>query len=215
VIEKYRLAATVPASVIHCLTRGAQGLIPETPKKGDAIFNRVDNIIIASNKTALQAACAEAAQLGYPAEILTAELNGEAREAGRRLAQRALGMKRPACLISGGETTVTVTGSGSGGRNLELALAFAQEIREAPGITLLSAGTDGKDGSADAAGALVDGETMARARATGLDPEAYLAGNDSYNFFRQVGGLLITGPTGTNVMDVQIIIVDRQQETGA
>lgn len=208
VIEKYRLAATVPAAVINVLTRGAQGLIPETPKQGDAIFNRVDNIIIASNKTALEAARAEAVQLGYPAEIITAELTGEAREAGRRLAQRALGMNRPACLISGGETTVTVTGGGTGGRNLELALAFAQEIQDAPGITLLSAGTDGKDGSADAAGALVDGETIARARAQGLVPEAYLSENDSYNFFRQVGGLLITGPTGTNVMDVQIIIVD-------
>jgi glycerate 2-kinase len=208
VVEKYRLAAAVPASVVDVLTRGAQGLIPETPKKGDAIFNRVDNIIIASNRMALEAARAEAEQLGYPAEIITAELTGEARETGRRLAQRARGMQRPACLISGGETTVTVTGGGTGGRNLELALAFAQEVRDAPGITLLSAGTDGKDGSADAAGALVDGETMARARAKGLDPEAYLAENDSYNFFRQVGGLLITGPTGTNVMDVQIIIVD-------
>ena len=214
VMEKYRLAATVPVSVMHFLARGAQGLIPETPKKGDAMFNRVDNIIIASNKTALEAARAEAAHLGYPAEIITAELTGEAREAGRRLAQRARGMKRPVCLISGGETTVTVAGGGTGGRNLELALAFAQEIRDAPGITLLSAGTDGKDGSADAAGALVDGETMARARATGLDPEAYLAENDSYNFFRQVGGLLVTGPTGTNVMDIQVIIVDRAEEAG-
>lgn len=208
VIEKYRLAPVVPASVIDVLTRGAQGLIPETPKKGDAMFNRVDNSIIASNKIALEAARAEAAQLGYQAEITTAELTGEAREAGRRLAQRARGMRRPACLISGGETTVTVTGGGTGGRNLELALAFAQEIQDAPGITLLSAGTDGKDGSADAAGAVVDGETITRARTKGLDPAAYLAGNDSYNFFRQVGGLLITGPTGTNVMDVQIIIVD-------
>jgi hydroxypyruvate reductase/glycerate 2-kinase len=208
VIDKYGLAPVVPAAVIDVLTRGAQGLIPETSKKGDAIFNRVDNIIIASNKTALEAARVEAAQLGYPAEIITGELTGEAREAGKRLAQRARGMKRPVCLISGGETTVTVTGGGTGGRNLELALAFAQEIQDVPGITLLSAGTDGKDGSADAAGALVDGETMARARAKGLDPDAYLAENDSYNFFKQVGGLLITGPTGTNVMDVQIIIVD-------
>jgi hydroxypyruvate reductase/glycerate 2-kinase len=208
VIDKYRLAPVLPAAVIDVLTRGAQGQIPETPKKGDAIFNRVDNIIIASNKTALEAARVEAAQLGYPAEIITGELTGEARETGRRLAQRARGMKRPVCLISGGETTVTVTGGGTGGRNLELALAFAQEIQNVPGITLLSAGTDGKDGSADAAGALVDGETIARARTKGLDPEAYLAKNDTYNFFRQVGGLLITGPTGTNVMDVQIIIMD-------
>jgi hydroxypyruvate reductase/glycerate 2-kinase len=208
VIEKYSIAPVVPGSVIAVLTRGAQGMVPETPKRGNAIFDNVDNIIIAGNRIALEAARAEAERLGYPAEIITAALTGEAREAGTRLAQRALGMKRPACLISGGETTVTVTGSGIGGRNLELALAFAQEIRDVPGITLLSAGTDGTDGSADAAGALVDGETMARAGTKGLDPDAYLAENDSYNFFKQVGGLLITGPTGTNVMDVQIIIVD-------
>ena len=123
-----------------------------------------------------------------------------------------MSMKGPACLISGGETTVTVTGTGTGGRNLELALAFAMEIQGVPGITLLSAGTDGKDGSADAAGAVVDGGTVARARAEGLDPKAHLANNDSYAFFRQADGLVITGPTGTNVMDIQVIIVDRGQE---
>ena len=215
VMEKYKLASTVPAAVIDVLTRGAQGLIPETPKQGDMIFEGVDNIIIAGNRIALEAARAEAEKLGYPVEIITSELTGEAREAGKRLAQRAMSMNRSACLISGGETTVTVTGGGSGGRNLELALAFALEIRDAPGITLLSAGTDGKDGSADATGALVDGGTIAGARATGLNPEEYLADNDSYNFFKGVGGLLITGPTGTNVMDIQVIIVDRGQETGA
>ena len=208
VIDKYRLDATVPATVIEFLTMGSKGLNPETPKQGNKIFEGVDNIIIASNRIALEAARAEAEQLGYPAEILTSELTGEAREAGRWLAQKALSMKRSACLISGGETTVTVTGSGTGGRNLELALAFAMAIQDAPGITLLSAGTDGKDGSADAAGAIVDGGTIARARSRGVNPEAYLADNDSYNFFKEVGGLLVTGPTGTNVMDVQIIIVD-------
>ena len=122
-----------------------------------------------------------------------------------------MSMKRSACLISGGETTVTVTGTGAGGRNLELALAFAMEIQGLPGITLLSAGTDGKDGSADAAGAVVDGGTIAGARARGLNPAEYLANNDSYAFFRQAGGLVITGPTGTNVMDIQVIIVDRSE----
>lgn len=214
VIEKYGLAASVPAPVMEFLANGVKGLVPETPKKGDTIFNRVDNIIVASNRIALEAARAEAEKLGYPAEILTSELTGEAREAGKWLAQRAMSMKRSVCLIGGGETTVTVTGSGTGGRNLELALAFALEIQDAPGITLLSAGTDGKDGSADAAGAFVDGGTVAGARAKGLNAEEYLANNDSYAFFKQVGGLLITGPTGTNVMDIQVIIVDRRQETG-
>ena len=211
VIEKYKLTSKVPAAVMEFLAKGSQGLIPETPKRGDAIFNNVENSIIAGNGIALEAARAEGKKLGYKADILTSELTGEAREAGRWLAHRAMSMNRSACLVSGGETTVTVTGTGAGGRNLELALAFAMEIQGLPGITLLSAGTDGRDGSADAAGAVVDGGTIAGARARGLDPAAYLANNDSYAFFRQAGGLVITGPTGTNVMDIQVIIVDRSE----
>ena len=211
VIEKYKLSSAMPAAVIDFLAKGSQGLIPETLKRGDAIFGNVENSIIAGNRIALEAARAEGEKLGYPAEIITSELTGEAREAGRWLAHRAMRMKRSACLISGGETTATVTGSGTGGRNLELALAFAMEIQGLPGITLLSAGTDGRDGSADAAGAVVDGGTIAGARARGLDPAEYLANNDSYAFFRQAGGMVITGPTGTNVMDIQVIIVDRSE----
>ena len=211
VIEKYKLTSRVSAAVMEFLAKGSQGLIPETPKRGDAIFNNVENSIIAGNGIALEAARAEGKKLGYKADILTSELTGEAREAGRWLAHRAMSMNRSACLVSGGETTVTVTGTGAGGRNLELALAFAMEIQGLPGITLLSAGTDGRDGSADAAGAVVDGGTIAGARARGLDPAAYLANNDSYAFFRQAGGLVITGPTGTNVMDIQVIIVDRSE----
>jgi len=211
VIEKYKLTSRVPAAVMQFLAKGSKGLVPETPKKGDAVFERVDNIIIAGNRIALEAARAEGEHLGYKADMLTSELTGEAREAGRWLAHRAMSMKRSTCLVSGGETTVTVTGTGAGGRNLELALAFAMEIQGLPGITLLSAGTDGRDGSADAAGAVVDGGTIAGARARGLDPAEYLANNDSYAFFRQAGGLVITGPTGTNVMDIQVIIVDRSE----
>ena len=211
VIEKYKLTSKVPAAVMEFLAKGSQGLIPETPKRGDAIFNNVENSIIAGNGIALEAARAEGKKLGYKADILTSELTGEAREAGRWLAHRAMSMNRSACLVSGGETTVTVTGTGAGGRNLELALAFAMEIQGLPGITLLSAGTDGRDGSADVAGAVVDGGTIAGARARGLDPAEYLANNDSYAFFRQAGGLVITGPTGTNVMDIQVIIVDRSE----
>ncbi len=111
-------------------------------------------------------------------------------------------------MISGGETTVTVRGNGKGGRNTELALSFAREIEGVDGITLLSAGTDGTDGPTDAAGAIVDGKTIAKAKSLGLNPEKYLEDNDSYNFFKEIDSLLITGPTGTNVMDIQIIIIE-------
>jgi glycerate-2-kinase len=118
----------------------------------------------------------------------------------------APGLPRPFCLISGGETTVTVKGPGRGGRNTELALAFAMQVEGTAGIAFLSAGTDGTDGPTDAAGAIVDGQTVAQARSLGLDPTTYLNNNDSYTFFQQAGGLLVTGPTGTNVMDIQVII---------
>jgi len=138
---------------------------------------------------------------------------GEASEVGQRLARQALAAANSQhgnarlCLLAGGETTVTVRGQGKGGRNMELALAFAMEIDGTPGITLLSAGTDGTDGPTDAAGAIVDGATITKARELGIDPQAYLDDNDSYGFFTQVGGLLVTGPTGTNVMDVQIVVL--------
>jgi glycerate 2-kinase len=116
--------------------------------------------------------------------------------------------QEPLCLISGGETTVNVKGTGKGGRNMELALSFALEIDGIIGITLLSAGTDGTDGPTDAAGAFVDGLTFERANSLELNPRLYLENNDSYNFFKQAGGLYVTGPTGTNVMDIQVIIID-------
>ena len=154
------------------------------------------------------------------AEIMTSELQGEARGAARLLAEKAMSMGRSIharerqCLLAGGETTVTVKGSGVGGRNQELALAFALEIAGKEGITLLSAGTDGADGPTDAAGAIVDGRTVPRARALGMDPATYLENNDSYAFFTTYDSRsgeeahFITGPTGTNVMDVQIIAVE-------
>jgi glycerate-2-kinase len=111
-------------------------------------------------------------------------------------------------LISGGETTVIVKGSGKGGRNTELALSFAMEIEGVDGITFLSAGTDGTDGPTDAAGAIVDGQTITKAKSLGLDPQVYLDNNDSYNFFKETDSLIITGPTGTNVMDIQVVVVE-------
>ena len=212
-LDKYSLTGLSPKPVVKFLDQGEKGRYPETPKEGDPVFKRVENVIIGSNRLALIAAREAAEARGIGAEILSAELSGEAAEAGRWLAGKALaarrkgGKRHPLCLISGGETTVTVTGAGKGGRNMELALAFAMEIEGTEGITLLSAGTDGGDGPTDAAGAVVDWTTVGRAREMGIDPRRYLAENDSYNFFRKSGGLLVTGPTGTNVMDIQIMVI--------
>lgn len=212
VLEKYRLIDKAPKSIIEVLEKGAKGLIPETPKEENTIFDNVENIIIGSNKKALKAAKIKAESLGLKTEIISSEVTGEAREVGKWLADIARSKRsdsnRLNCLISGGETTVTVKGNGKGGRNMELALSFAMEIEGIEGITLLSAGTDGTDGPTDAAGAIVDGETIKRARASGLNPEEYLNNNNSYNLFKKINGLFITGPTGTNVMDIQIMVIE-------
>jgi hydroxypyruvate reductase/glycerate 2-kinase len=214
ILERYRLSEEVPPPAMELLRRGNRGDSPETPKAGSPFLDRVENIIVGSNRQALEAAARAALELGFTVEILSAELSGEAREVGRQLAHQALTAARSKngnaglCLLSGGETTVTVRGQGKGGRNMELALAFAIEIEGQPGITLLSAGTDGTDGPTDAAGAIVDGKTVARAREKGLDPREYLDNNDSYTFFKTCGGLFITGATGTNVMDLQIVLID-------
>jgi len=216
VLKKHGIIDKFPQSISDVLNNGSDGLIPDTPKEGNVIFRRVENIIIGSNKMALDAAKQKAEELGFHAEIISAELTGEARDVGKWLAEevRKRGSaevqkyKRPLCLISGGETTVTVTGAGLGGRNMELALAFAMEIEGIDGITFLSAGTDGTDGPTDAAGAIVDGETVKKAKAAGLGPVDHLTNNDSYNFFRKTDGLFITGPTGTNVMDIQIVVIE-------
>ncbi|MFI5354524.1 MAG: glycerate kinase [Desulfobaccales bacterium] len=214
VIAKYRLAARIPPSVAEIIARGAQGLIPETPKEGHQVFRNVKNIIIGSNALAVDAAKQAAEHLGYEAEIISTTLSGEAAVVARDLAGRALEIRqalspgRQVCLLAGGETTVTVDGGGLGGRNTELALAFALEIRDLKGITLLSAGTDGTDGPTDAAGALADGQTVAQALGLGLDPSSSLADHDSYTFFKKLDDLVITGPTGTNVMDIQLILIE-------
>ncbi|MDI6890761.1 MAG: glycerate kinase [Thermodesulfovibrionales bacterium] len=218
ILEKYGLMDGCPQSILEVLYKGAKGLIPETPKEGNIVFERVENIIIGSNKKALSAAKEKAEGSGFYAEIISSELTGEARDAGKWLAKKAirtrdaLSVKRNAriCLISGGETTVTVKGNGVGGRNMELALSFAMEIEGIDGIILLSAGTDGTNGPTDAAGAIIDGYTVKKAKAIGLNPKKYLNNNDSYNFFKKIDGLFITGPTGTNVMDIQIILVGSQ-----
>ena len=213
VLVKYDLAKIVPESVAELLAKGQMGKVPETPKPGNPLFSNTTNMIIGSNRRALEAAQGKAEGLGFRTEVLSAEITGEARDVGRWLARkalvmRAMGMQSPVCLISGGETTVTVKGKGKGGRNMELALSFALEVEGIAGITLLSAGTDGTDGPTDSAGAIVDGDTILGARRGGINPELHLRDNDSYDFFRRAGGLLLTGATGTNVMDIQMILIE-------
>jgi glycerate 2-kinase len=216
VLKKYKLIESSPGSVLEILNKGINSLIPETPKDGNIIFEHVENVIIGSNKTLLNAAKEKAEKSGFEVEIISSEISGEAKDVGKWLAQKSITMKfskdqkikKSKCLISGGETTVTVKGNGVGGRNMELALSFAIEIKGIDGITLLSAGTDGTDGPTDAAGAIVDGQTVSKAKAIGIDPEAYLKNNDSYNFFMKTDELFNTGPTGTNVMDIQIVRIE-------
>jgi glycerate-2-kinase len=220
VIDKYRLKPELPRPVAAFIERGVSGQEPETVKSGDGCFKRTRNVIVGGIAQALAAAREKAGALGYVAEIETAELQGEARDAARTLARKAIetresmkpGERR--CLLFGGETTVTVRGKGKGGRNQELALAFAMEIDGVRGIALLSAGTDGTDGPTDAAGAVVDGATVQQARLGNIHPEIYLGDNDSYTFFSKADAVsgsehhVITGATGTNVMDIQVVLIE-------
>lgn len=215
ILEKYDLISRIPSSVRNHLSAGREGKLDETPKPGDGVFKRVHNILIGSNIIALQAAEAEAASLGFHTLILSSSIVGETREAARfhgALAKEVFSsghpIPKPACIISGGETTVTIKGKGKGGRNQEFVLAGAFEIIGLEKTVLLSGGTDGTDGPTDAAGAIADHTTIQRAKAMGLDAKAHLNNNDAYPFFQKLGDLLMTGPTQTNVMDVRIILID-------
>jgi glycerate 2-kinase len=212
VLDRYELWARVPASVAERLRAGLAGRLPETPKPGDPIFEHTQTVVVGSNLVACAAAAAAASQLGLRSLVLTSFVEGEAREVGRVLAgvlrevdASAHPLARPCCIVAGGETTVTVRGQGLGGRNQELCLAAAFPLRGLSNVVLASIGTDGNDGPTDAAGACVDGTTLDRAAALGLDPASYLANNDSYTFFDRLGDLIRTGPTNTNVNDLYLL----------
>jgi hydroxypyruvate reductase len=214
ILDKYNIRQKIPAAVLEHLERGAKGEIEETPKADDPAFRKTQNTIIGSNILAVKAALQKAQELKYHSLIHSSFVEGEAKEAARvhaALAKEILNSgspaPRPACVISGGETTVTIRGKGLGGRNQEFALAAAIEIDGLEDVVILSGGTDGTDGPTDAAGALADGETVSRAKAQGLDAEQQLRENDSYHFFKPLGDLIITGPTFTNVMDLQLVMV--------
>ena len=216
VLAKFKLLRRVPTSVRVRLEAGVRGEVPETPKPGDQLFARVHHVLIGSNRLALEAAAREATVRGYRPLILSATMQGETREVARVHAEilrevvtSGKPVALPTCILSGGETTVTVRGNGKGGRNQEFALAAAIALARIPRVLVLSAGTDGSDGPTDAAGAIATGQTLERAHRLGLDATEHLLRNDAYPFFDKLGDLVKTGPTGTNVMDLHVLLAGR------
>ena len=213
ILDRYKLR-TENASIARFIDKGSAGEIEETPKPGDPIFNNVMNVVVGSNLLAVIAAKEQAERLGYSVKVIDELAEGEATELA--VAHAAIVKKiyhsgtvrRPACVISGGEATVTLRGDGLGGRNQEFALATALEIDGLDGVVALIGGTDGSDGPTEAAGGIVDGSTVRRGETKGLDARDYLSKNDSYHYLQATDDLLVTGPTFTNVMDLRLFIID-------
>lgn len=214
ILEQYNLRDKVPSAIWETLELGLRKQTADTPKAGDPVFSRTFNLIVASNTLAMQAAGRRAEELGYNTLLLSSFVDGETREVARvhaavakEILKTGNPVPRPACVLSGGETTVTIRGKGVGGRNQEFVLAAARAIQGLENVVVLSAGTDGTDGPTDAAGALADGNTVDRALEKGLKPLRFLNNNDSYHFFQPLNDLLKTGPTLTNVMDLRVLLV--------
>jgi len=219
VVETFGLATRLPAAVTQHLRAGLSGSLPDSPGPGDPIFARAHTVIVADNALAAEAARRAAESLGYASRVVTTSLAGEARDAGhhvvalaRSVQAKGIPVQPPACLILGGETTVTLGDSaGKGGRNQELALAAALALEGTEGITVMALATDGSDGPTDSAGAIVDGNTTTVARRLGLDPVAVLQAHDAYGLLDATGALLRTGPTRTNVNDLVMVLVDADE----
>lgn len=215
IFKRYQILDGVPDPIRKHIYRGLRGEIQETPKENDPVFEKVHNLIIGSNILALKSAKRRAEELGYNTLILSSMVEGETRDIAimhsaiaKEIIRTGNPISPPACIISGGETTVTIKGDGLGGRNQEFCLSCAIEISDVDGnVVILSGGTDGNDGPTDSAGGIVDPFTIKRAQNAGLNALEFLMRNDSYNFLKQTGDLLITGPTNTNVMDVRLIII--------
>ena len=206
VLSRRGLSGRVPASIGRRLEAGRAGDIPETPKPGDPLFERVTNVVIGNNTLVTDAAVATARRLGFRPDLATRELQGEARDVARDFVAHARRLTPPACLVAAGETTVTVRGQGKGGRCQEFALAAALELRPADRITILAAGTDGTDGPTDATGAIVDAGSVERGAAAGADARRALADNDAYGFLRASEDLIVSGPTRTNLLDLYLAV---------
>lgn len=213
VLLKYDLQRSVPQPVLKHLISGQEGLIAETPHSSDIIFKKTYNFLLGTNNVALDAAALKAFEYNINALIVDKELQGDVNTVAEYLVQAALQFKndesevKPVCLLFGGETTVKVKGGGKGGRNQHLALIASTLLKDYPGITILSGGTDGNDGTTDAAGAVVDSETYSRAMSKGIIPEEFISSFDSWHFFKKAGGLITTGPTMTNVMDIIVVLI--------
>jgi glycerate 2-kinase len=212
ILEHYQIEDKIPTTILDYLKLGKAGMVEETPKPGEQLFVNVNNIIIGSNRTASQAALDQAMKEGFNTFVLSNYLQGEASQVGnflatilRQVAIHNQPVPRPACIIVGGETTVTLRGDGLGGRNQEIALGAVKELEGLDGIALITLATDGGDGPSDAAGAVVTGKTFHHALTLNLDPGSFLARNDAYNFFDPLGDLLKTGPTQTNVNDLAFL----------
>lgn len=214
IVNKYNINSKLPKSVQRIINAGVDNKIAETPKKESFVFDKNTNILMGTNLQALKAAELVAKEQGYNTSVLSSQISGEASEIAKFYLGIALDIKRnlgmldrPACIIAGGETTVTIKGKGKGGRNQEMALSFLAEMGSNKGIYFLSAGTDGNDGPTDAAGAFATEHIFESCKEAGLNIQEYLNKNDSYNFFKKNNGLLITGPTNTNVCDIQILLI--------
>jgi len=215
ILKKYDLLEKIPKSILEYIKEGMDGKVTETPKPRDKVFDRVINRIVASNMIALMACKEKAKALGYNTLVISSMIEGETRDVARvhcaiakEVAKTGNPVKAPACLISGGETTVTIRGKGLGGRNQEFCLASAIDISGMQAnVVVLSGGTDGNDGPTDAAGGVVDPMTVERGKDKEMDAKIYLLNNDSYHFLKQTGDLFVTGPTKTNVMDIHIILI--------
>jgi glycerate 2-kinase len=216
VLEKFNLLTSVPANMIKYLDEGLKGCRPETPKETDIVFDRTVNILIGSNRIALEASRFKALEYNINAVVIDDMLQGDTSSVSEYIVETALKFKKdknevkPVCLLFGGETTVKMTGNGKGGRNQHLALQTAMLLQNYPGITILCAGTDGNDGPTDAAGAVVDSATFSTALSNNINAGKYLDEFDSYHFFKKAGGHIITGPTMTNVMDIIVVIVEEE-----
>ena len=208
ILEEYSIYNKLPDSVRKTISDGIKKVIPETPEEGNSIFDNVHNFIVANNNSSCNAAKEKAEKLGYNAIILTTHLDGEAKDVGKFLVEKTKNYysdSRKIMFISGGETTVTIRGDGKGGRNQEMVLSTIYDLKDSD-IVFASVGTDGIDGISDAAGAIADSFSLDNALDKNLSPEVFLKNNNSYEFFKKINDLLFTGSTGTNVMDIQIIV---------
>ena len=217
ILKGYGIWDQLAANVRNHFEQGSAGRIADTPKPGDTVFKKCSQVLVGTNLQALQAAGKAAEHLGYRPLILSSKIEGESREVAKfytAIAKEVLSSNNPVepplCVLAGGETTVTIAGEGRGGRNQEFALASALAIDGVKNMVVLSGGTDGTDGPTDAAGAIADGATLARAREKNMDPKDFLRRNDSYSFFQKLDDLVITGPTRTNVMDIYMLLIGRE-----